>query len=263
MGPVMALAEAHGLYVVEDCAQAHGATYAGRRLGTIGHIAAFSTMYGKHVCTGGQGGVVYTQDERLHWQGRQSADRGKPFGVLPDAGTTGNVVAALNCNLNDLSAAIGSVQLKRLPEIVASRVRVGNAVRDALTTNPIIQVGWQVPNSQSSYWFLRMHVEPDAIRVDKEAFCAALAAEGLPVTVSYRAIPAEWTWFREKRCFGSTGFPWDCSDYHGPKEPVARIAKAIQATETHFNIQISESYGDQEIADIVAACEKVATAYAR
>jgi dTDP-4-amino-4,6-dideoxygalactose transaminase len=86
MGPVMALAEAHGLYVVEDCAQAHGATYAGRRLGTIGHIAAFSTMYGKHVCTGGQGGVVYTQDERLHWQGRQSADRGKPFGVLPDAG---------------------------------------------------------------------------------------------------------------------------------------------------------------------------------
>jgi hypothetical protein len=108
-----------------------------------------------------------------------------------------------------------------------------------------------------------MHVEPDAIRVDKEAFCAALAAEGLPVTVSYRAIPAEWTWFREKRCFGSTGFPWDCSDYHGPKEPVARIAKAIQATETHFNIQISESYGDQEIADIVAACEKVATAYAR
>jgi dTDP-4-amino-4,6-dideoxygalactose transaminase len=263
MAPVMALAAKHDLYVVEDCAQAHGAFYHGQRLGTIGHIAAFSTMYGKHHCTGGQGGVVYTQDETLHWQGRQFADRGKPFGVAPDSGTVGNVVAGINCNLNDLSAAIGSAQLKKLPSIIANRVKVGNAVRDALAANPIIQVGWQVPESQSSYWFLRMHLELDAITVDKATFCTALGAEGIPVTVAYRAIPAEWTWFREKRCFGNSGFPWDCSDYHGPKEPVARIEQAVRAVDTHFNIALNESYGDQEIADIVAACEKVAAAYAK
>jgi dTDP-4-amino-4,6-dideoxygalactose transaminase len=263
MAPVMALAAKHDLYVVEDCAQAHGAFYQGQRLGTIGHIAAFSTMYGKHHCTGGQGGVVYTQDETLHWQGRQFADRGKPFGVAPDAGTVGNVVAGINCNLNDLSAAIGSAQLKKLPSIIANRVKVGNAVRDALAANAVIQVGWQVPESQSSYWFLRMHLDLDAITVDKATFCTALGAEGIPVTVAYRAIPAEWTWFREKRCFGNSGFPWDCSDYHGSKEPVARIEQAVRAVDTHFNIALNESYGDQEIADIVAACEKVAAAYAK
>lgn len=263
LAPIMALAKKHNLYVVEDCAQAHGAFYQGQRLGTIGHIAAFSTMFGKHMCTGGQGGVVYTRDEELHWQGRQFADRGKPIGVPANSGTVGNVVAGINCNLNDLSAAIGSAQLKRLPAIIASRVKVGNAIRDALAGNPAIQVGWQVPGSQSSYWFLRMHLSLDALRVDKTTFCTALAAEGIPVTVAYRAIPAEWTWFREKRCFGNSGFPWNCTDYRGSKEPVARIEQAIRAVDTHFNISISESYGDQEATDIVAACEKVAAAYAR
>ena len=263
LDPIMALAKKHNLYVVEDCAQAHGAFYHGQRLGTIGHIAAFSTMFGKHLCTGGQGGVVYTQDEKLHWQGRQFADRGKPFGVPAGSGTVGNVIAGINCNLNDLSGAIGSTQLKKLPGIIANRVKVGNGVRDALASNPVIQVGWQVPDSQSSYWFLRLHLSLEALRVDKTTFCAALAAEGIPLAVSYRAIPAECTWFREKRCFGSSGFPWDCSDYRGSKEPVARIEQAIRAVDTHFNIQINESYGDQEVADIVAACEKVATAYAK
>ncbi len=263
LAPVMALAEKHNLYVIEDCAQALGAFYQGQRLGTIGHIAAFSTMFGKHMCTGGQGGMVYTRDEKLHWQGRQFADRGKPFGVPAGSGTVGNVVAGINCNLNDLSAAIGSAQLRRLPAIVANRVKVGNAVRDALAGNPAIRVGWQVPDSQSSYWFLRMHVDLDALRVDKATFCAALAAEGIPLAVSYRAIPAECTWFREKRCFGNSGFPWDCTDYRGSKEPVARIEQAIRAVDTHFNISISESYGDPEAADIVAACEKVAAAYAK
>ena len=263
MDPVMALAEKHGLLVVEDCAQAHGAYYKGRRLGTIGHIAAFSTMNGKHHCTGGQGGVVYTQDEKLHFQGRQFADRGKPFGVDPAAGTVGNVVAGVNCNLNDLSAAIGSAQLKKLPTIIANRAKVGDGVRDALADNPVIQVGWQVPESQSCYWFMRMHLDLDAITVDKATFCAALSAEGIPNAVSYRAIPAEYTWFREKRCFGNSGFPWDCSDYHGSKEPVACIDQAIRCTETQFNIQLNESYGEQEMADIIAACQKVAAAYAK
>ena len=75
MDPVMELAKARDLRVVEDCAQAHGAAYKGRLVGSIGHIATFSTMSGKHHATGGQGGVVYTLDEKLAWQGRRFADR--------------------------------------------------------------------------------------------------------------------------------------------------------------------------------------------
>jgi dTDP-4-amino-4,6-dideoxygalactose transaminase len=226
----------------------------------MGDIAAFSTMFGKHHCTGGQGGIVYTRNETLHWQGKRFADRGKPFN-LPNA--AGNVVAGLNCNLNDLSAAIGSEQVKKLPRIVASRVRVGNAIRDALASQPGVQVGWQVPETQSSYWFLRMVFQPEAVSVDKARFCQALAAEGIPVSPSYRAIPAEYPWFRERKVFGNSGFPWTCSDYRGPREPQAHITNAIAAVETHFNIAICESYGDREVEDIVKAVRKVAAAYAR
>lgn len=260
MDPVLALARKHNLYLVEDCAQSHGTTYKGRMAGTLGDIAAFSTMFGKHHCTGGQGGVVFTRNETLHWQGKRFADRGKPFNLT---GAAGNVVAGLNCNLNDLSGVIGSAQVRKLPRIIANRVRVGNGIRDGLRSNPVVQVGWQVPESQSCYWFLRMVFHAEAARVDKATFCKALSAEGIPVTVAYRAIPAEYPWFRERKVFGNSGFPWTCSDYKGPREPQAHIANAIRAVETHFNIAMHESYGDQEVADITEAVLKVSKAYAR
>ncbi|MBN2450724.1 MAG: DegT/DnrJ/EryC1/StrS family aminotransferase [Lentisphaeria bacterium] len=260
MDPVLALAAAHGLCVVEDCAQSQGALYKGRRAGTMGHIAAFSTMYGKHHCTGGQGGMVYTRDEELYWRARRFADRGKPFGIPTPAG---NVTAGLNCNLNDLAAAIGSAQLRRLPEILAARIRVGNAVRDGLAEHPAVRVGWQVPDSQSTYWFLRLHVRAEALRVDKARFCQALAAEGIPVVPAYRAIPAEYPWFRERRVFGTGGFPWTCGDYTGPREPQAKIANAIHAVETHCNIGIHENCAAPEIEAILNAIGKVTRAYRR
>ena len=260
MDPVLELARKHDLYVVEDCAQSHGASYKGQPLGTLGDIAAFSTMFGKHHCTGGQGGIVYTQNEELHWWGRRFADRGKPFNM---EGTGGNVIAGINCNLNDLSAAIGSAQVAKLNMITGNRNQVGNAIRDALVDAGLgITVGWQVPDSESSYWFLRLHFAAERFSVDKNAFCSALAAEGIPTGASYRAIPAEQPWFQNKACFGNSGFPWDCSDYQGPKDPQYQITNAIESIEAHFRITIHEHYGDQEVKDIVTAIRKVAETYA-
>ena len=115
---IMEIARKNSIPVVEDCAQAPGARMNGKLLGTFGDIAAFSTMYGKHFITGGQGGIVYTKSEELYKKARQASDRGKPFG-LPGGAT--NCVASLNLNLNDLAAAIGRVQIKRLPETVQRR----------------------------------------------------------------------------------------------------------------------------------------------
>ncbi|MCX7591654.1 MAG: DegT/DnrJ/EryC1/StrS family aminotransferase, partial [Kiritimatiellae bacterium] len=145
MDPIMKLARAHKLYVIEDCAQAHGAKYKGRLVGTIGDIAAFSTMFGKHHCTGAQGGVVYTRNEELYWSAKRFADRGKPFN-LPDA--PGNVVAGLNCNLNDLAAAIGLAQLRKLPSIVERRHRIGETIKRELANGKAVTVGWQVPETK-------------------------------------------------------------------------------------------------------------------
>ena len=257
MDPVMKLAREHHLYVIEDCAQAHGAKYKGKLVGTFADIAAFSTMSGKHHCTGGQGGVVYTANEKLHWQAKRFADRGKPFNI----DTPGNVVAGINCNLNELSAAIGSAQLKKLPGIIERRHKIGETIKKGLERQKAISMGWQVPDTECVYWFLRLKLDAEAISVDKETFCNALIAEGIPVTANYRHIPFEAPWFKNKAVFGKGGFPWACSDCKGPKNPKYTIANAILATDAHFNISVHENYGQKEIDDILTAIEKVENAY--
>ena len=72
---LMSIAEEHGLWVIEDCSQAHGCRYGGQMGGSIGHLAAFSLMSGKHSTAGGQGGMVVCKDEEHYWNAKRFADR--------------------------------------------------------------------------------------------------------------------------------------------------------------------------------------------
>lgn len=261
MDPIMELARAHKLYVIEDCAQAQGALYKGRLVGTIGDIASFSTMFSKHHCTGGQGGVVYTQNEDFYWRAKRFADRGKPFNMDGVIVGVDNVVAGLNCNLNDLSAAIGIAQLKKLPKIIEKRRKIGEAIKKGLKNCKSVSMGWQVPQSKPVYWFMRLKLDLDRISVSKKQFCEAIKKEGVPVSASYRYIPCENPWFKKKAVFGKSGFPWNCSDYKGSKDPQFMVDDAIKVTDTHFSINFHENYGKKEIKDILAAIKKVEKAY--
>ena len=77
MREITALAIKHGIPLIEDCSQAHGATLDGKPVGTFGEASTFSTMFGKHINTGGQGGVVFTRDEALYWRMRRAARPGR------------------------------------------------------------------------------------------------------------------------------------------------------------------------------------------
>jgi dTDP-4-amino-4,6-dideoxygalactose transaminase len=259
MDPIVALAREHNLYLIEDCAQSHAAKYKGKMVGTFGDIAAFSTMFGKHHCTGGQGGVVYTRNEKLHWQGRRFADRGKPFNLS----APNNVVAGLNCNLNDLSACIGSVQIKKLPGIIEKRRKLAAILKQGLKKSKAVSMGWQVPDTESSYWFVRLKFDSNAVRVDKQTFCKALEAEGVMVNSDYNHVPCTFQWFKDKAVFGKSGFPWNCSDYKGPRNPSFKMDNTRQAVEAHFIVHLFESWNESDINNILAALSKVEAAYLR
>lgn len=258
MEPILALCRARGIKVLEDCAQAHGATYHGKLVGTLGDVAAFSTMSGKHHATGPQGGVVWSADEEIFWRARRFADRGKPFGTE----ATTNVAAGLNLNLNDLAAAIGQVQLGRLPEILAARQANGEAVRERLADIPGVTLGWQAPHSQSAYWFLRLHVDPAAFRCEMGTFVRSVSAEGLPCGWPYSSITSETVWFREQKVFGSSKLPWSAPQYAGPRSPVYPLPEAHRSRNEHFNCMFHERCGEREVDDLVKALAKVAAAYA-
>ncbi len=257
MDPILELSRSRGLPVVEDCAQSHGALYHGRPVGTFGAVAAFSTMSGKHHATGPQGGVVFSTDEQIGWRCKRFADRGKPLGLT--GGT--NVRAGLNLNGNDLSAAVGRVQLARLPQIIAARRRVAGAIADGLAGAAAVRLGHEVADTEGVYWFMRMHVDVTQLTVDKNAFAAAVAAEGIPTNPSYRHLPAEADWFRQRRVFPPSDYPWGLPDYRGDRQATFPCPQAIEAVESHFLLHIHENFGDQEVRDIVAALRKVATAY--
>ena len=258
MAPILKFCRPRGIKVLEDCAQSHGATYHGKRVGTWGDIAAFSTMSGKHHATGPQGGVVWSADEEYFWRARRFADRGKPFNC--DEST--NVMAGLNLNLNDLSAAIGRVQLNRLPDILAARQRNGEAVKSRLADVPGVALGWQAPDSHSAYWFLRIHVDPAAFSCDMGTFVKAVAAEGLPCGWPYSSITSETVWFKEQRVFGRSKLPWSAPEYQGERNPSYELPEAHRSRNEHFNCAFHERCGEEEVDDLVAALAKVAGAYA-
>lgn len=261
MAGIMAVARRHNLPVLEDCAQAHGARINGQFVGTFGDVAAFSTMSGKHHCSGSQGGLVFTRDEERHHEIRRQSDRGKPF-FLP-AGST-NATAALNLNLNDMAAAIGRVQLKKLPDLVARRqvvvANLGEGIEDLSTVSlpPLI------PGAEATYWFLRMRFHAGHATCDKETFCQALMAEGLPINPSYRAaLPHTMTWFTERRVFGRPGYPWSSPDYKGDRERTFPCPNAHAVMEDHFNLAIHENWRSADIDDAIAIFRRVDEYYRR
>ncbi len=251
MDPILELAREKGLAVVEDAAQAHGAVYHGRPVGTHGDIAAFSTMFGKHYASGGQGGIFFTQNEDLFWKARRFMDRGKPFRT----DEPNNVRLGLNLNSDELSAAIGRVQLKKLPWIIERRQAVAAAVADGIKSLQTVALGKIIPDAQASYWHTRMTLDTDKLTVDKDAFAEAVKAEGIPVGVSYRHIPAEHIWFRSRNTYGSSGYPWT-APYEPPNLPNCEAVLA-----RNFLISIHENWTDKEIADTVAALTKVEKAF--
>ncbi|MDD2486306.1 MAG: DegT/DnrJ/EryC1/StrS family aminotransferase [bacterium] len=254
MEGIMAVARKHGIPVIEDCAQAHGATLNGRKVGTFGDIAAFSTMFGKHHCTGGQGGMVYTRSEKLYQRSRWCSDRGKPFG-LP-AGST-NCVGALNLNLNDLSAAIGRVQLRKLPNIIKRRQYVAARIGEGIEQLKLVTAPDILSGAESSYWFMRLEFNSDSASCNKESYCKALQEEGIPIAVSYRHLPHTMEWFTKRQVFGSNGHPWTSPHYTGDADRAFTCPNAVAVTDKQFNLSVHEGWGEEEITDTLKAFNKV------
>jgi dTDP-4-amino-4,6-dideoxygalactose transaminase len=255
MAGVLDVAAEHKLPVIEDCAQAHGATIGGQMVGTFGDIAAFSTMSGKHHCTGSQGGVVFTKHEALYHEMRRNSDRGKPF-FLPVGSS--NPVASLNLNLNDMAAAVGRVQLRKLHDIIARRQIIVSKLDEGLDDLPTGSLPPLIAGAEAVYWFLRLRFHAERATCSKEEYAQALVAEGLPVNASYRAaLPHTQSWFVERRVFGTPGYPWSSPDYHGDATRTFACPNAHAVMETHFNLHFHENWSEEDVSDAIAIFQRV------
>jgi perosamine synthetase len=256
MDPVLQLAAERGIPVVEDCAQAHGAVYKGRMVGTMGRIAAFSTMYGKHHTTGGQGGVVFTKDNRLFAKAKQIADRGKSY---DGRGRQNNLVASLNFNQNEISMAIGRVQLAKLPGFIEARRRFVSFVETGLQGIDGVSVIGEAPDCRCSYLFMMLRLDLAKLRCDPGEFSSALGIEGIGgVVAGYSVYPSDQPWHRDAAVFGTSGLPWSLSQQ---KPRRYELPNAREANRSIVCVDVHESLGIGEARDLVTAIKKIVQFY--
>ncbi|MDH1365246.1 DegT/DnrJ/EryC1/StrS aminotransferase family protein [Acinetobacter johnsonii] len=145
MDPIMQLAEEKGIFVIEDCAQAHGAKYKGKSAGSIGHIGAWSFCQDKIMTTGGEGGMVTTNDEDLWKKMWSYKDHGKNYDSVyntqhPPGFRWLHDSFGTNWRMMEMQAVIGRLQLKQMPEWTAKRNANMARIQTAFENSPYFTV---------------------------------------------------------------------------------------------------------------------------
>jgi dTDP-4-amino-4,6-dideoxygalactose transaminase len=145
MDPIMALAQRHRLMVIEDCAQAHGARYRGQSVGSIGHVGAWSFCQDKIMTTGGEGGMVTTNDPSLWRRMWAYKDHGKSYAAVyerehPPGFRWLHESFGTNWRMLEVQAAIGRIQLRQMREWTAARTRHAQAIWNACKPYPAVRV---------------------------------------------------------------------------------------------------------------------------
>jgi dTDP-4-amino-4,6-dideoxygalactose transaminase len=190
MDEIMAVAEEFGLVVVEDCAQAHGATWRGRPVGSFGHAAAFSFCQDKIITTAGEGGMLVLDDEAA-WE---RAWAYKDIGRSHDAVFNRRHAPGFrwltesfgsNWRLTELQAAIGRIQLRKLPDWTAQRRRNAQVLIDGFSRLPGLRVPVPPPHAGHAYYKLYAFVQPESLAPgwSRDRVMAEITERGIPGSV--------------------------------------------------------------------------------
>ena len=198
--PIMALAETHGFKVIEDCAQAHGARYKNRSIGSIGHAGAWSFCQDKIMTTGGEGGMVTTQDEAL-WRSMWAyKDHGKSYEAVherqhPPGFRWLHESFGTNWRMLEMQAVIGRIQLRRLAQWTTRRTSNAEAIWAACRPHGAVRVPTFGCNSLTcdaschlrsgcthAHYKCYVYVEPDHLESgwSRDRIVEAIMALGVP-----------------------------------------------------------------------------------
>jgi len=191
MDPLLALAGARGLVVIEDCAQAHGGAYRGRPVGSLGgHAAAFSFCHDK-IVPAGEGGLLVLDDAAAYERAWAYKDHGKSLAKVRDAENgTGGATSfrwlvdsfGSNWRIDEFSAAMARSGMRSLPEW--HEVRTANALRlaSALAAVPGLRVPLPADDTQHAFYRLYAYVRPEALAPgwDRNRIARSVVAEGVP-----------------------------------------------------------------------------------
>ncbi len=187
MDPIMELAAKHDLYVIEDCAQAHGAKYKGTSVGSIGHIGAWSFCQDKIMTTGGEGGMVTTNDEALWRTMWAYKDHGKSYEAVyerkhPAGFRWLHESFGTNWRMTEMQAVIGRIQLTRMSEWTKARNEHAQMLEEVCSEFSIVRVP-KTPNyMQHAQYKFYCFVNPDNLKEgwSRDRIVEEIVSRGVP-----------------------------------------------------------------------------------
>jgi dTDP-4-amino-4,6-dideoxygalactose transaminase len=187
MDPIVALAHEHGLKVVEDCAQCHGATYKGRPVGSLGDVGAFSFCQDKIMTTGGEGGMVTTNEKAVWEQAWSYKDHGKSYEAVynrehPPGFRWLHESFGTNWRLTEFQSALGRILLRKLPQMVEVRRRNARILTQGFTQQNALRVPQPPSHIGHSYYKYYAFVRPEELCTGwtRDRILSAIVAEGIP-----------------------------------------------------------------------------------
>ena len=255
MDGIMALADQHKLFVIEDCAQAHGAIYKGRSVGSIGHIGAWSFCQDKIMTTGGEGGMVTTNDEQLWRKMWAYKDHGKSYAAVyetehPPGYRWLHESFGTNWRMTEMQGVLGRIQLTRMSDWTAKRTANAQAILDACVkweakgylSVPRLKESANFADSTHAYYKLYVYVQSDN-------------------------LPEEWSRdliIQEINELGVPCFSGSASEVYLEKafdnkglRPESRLPMAKQLGETSLMFLVHPTLTEEEIKQTVQAIDSV------
>ena len=249
--PIQKYLNKKNIKLIEDCSQSHGAGINNIKVGNFGDIAFFSTMASKLHFTGGQGGVIFSKNKLLIDKAKMFSDRGKK---LINNNFTGEYSGiGINCNIDEISAAIGCVQIIKLPLIIKKTNTIGSYISKKLQDINSVSSIEIKKNFFNVFWFLRIKLDLKKIKVSKKIYCDALKAEGINLDYKYSYNPFIHKWIN-KNNFNVHFNKYYKKNSLNLKNNFINYNKSINS---HYNIYIRENYSKNDIDDIVKSIIKI------
>jgi len=247
MDDIMALSKEHGFYVIEDCAQAHGAKYQGRSVGSIGHVGAWSFCQDKIMTTGGEGGMVTTNSKEL-WSAMWSyKDHGKSFDAIfnrehPPGFRWLHESFGTNWRMTEMQAVLGRIQLTRMSDWTAKRQAYGTELDKTASEFDCIRLVTVPSYIEHAEYKHYMFVKPEQLADgwSRDRILKEIVERGVP------CFQGSCSEVYLEKAFDNT--PW---------RPEKRLSNAVELGETSMMFLVHPTLTKAEIAKTKQAMKEV------
>ncbi|HDN84289.1 MAG TPA: DegT/DnrJ/EryC1/StrS family aminotransferase [Candidatus Aerophobetes bacterium] len=274
MDEIMDIAKKYGLYVIEDAAEAHGALYKGKKVGSIGDVGCFSFCQNKTFTTGGEGGMVVTNNEDIAWEARSFRDHGydvkRRMSLLEMEQALPYIHrrVGFNYRMTEVQSAIGIKELERIDSWnLPRRRRNGEILIEELKDCPQIKY-LPVHNKEkvNGFYVFPVVLNLERLTCDKNTFLKAILAEGVIAWKEFWPQSYKEKAYTEHNGFGRFKFPFESKEYTDPKQVEYNkvfCPNCAWLEERTFVVHMFPTFEEEHIRLIAKAIKKVASYYAK